>query len=412
EKDEDEGIPSETEDDKRQLESKAKEIRDMLKQKDTEIMSLLEEKVRLFREMWEGLSPGEEACRQVEPFFRSACSQEPPQGASIMKDALQEGRKRQSAAAAEEKQLYDTHCFHVFLQQVLHSVSNLHLLLSTLQVCRLLNSGSAVVVQQDSYIEDQRQALSERSSSCTSLSRHSSRPSSLIEQEKQRSLEKQRQELASLQRQQAALTEEKRKREKEWERWEQQLSERESAVHLQLEGEKMELQSKKEEYQRDLERLRDAQRKLEKEREAVQRQIHRMEDLHSLPDVRQDQLMCPSSFLCFQRTPSTTSDESLFLGSSQSLELDPLELSSSSSSSTLPRLQPQRSKTSRKGLNPFTSSSSSLKSSEANNQISKSFLQLTKTKSKDGKKKKKSKGGSAQAAGRVMDLDELLSILQ
>lgn len=63
----------------------------MLKQKDTEIMSLLEEKVRLFREMWEGLSPGEEACRQVEPFFRSACSQEPPQGASIMKDALQEG---------------------------------------------------------------------------------------------------------------------------------------------------------------------------------------------------------------------------------------------------------------------------------------------------------------------------------
>ncbi|MEQ2196601.1 hypothetical protein XENOCAPTIV_005124, partial [Xenoophorus captivus] len=176
--------------------------------------------------------------------------------------------------------------------------------------------------------------------------------------------------------------------------------------HKQLEGEKMELQSKKEEYQRDLERLRDAQRKLEKEREAVQRQIHRMEDL------RLSELMCPSSFLCFQRTPSTTSDESLFLGSSQSLELDPLELSSSSSSSTLPRLQPQRSKTSRKGLNPFTSSSSSLKSSEANNQISKSFLQLTKTKSKDGKKKKKSKGGSAQAAGRVMDLDELLSILQ
>ncbi|XP_038136824.1 A-kinase anchor protein 13-like isoform X2 [Cyprinodon tularosa] len=95
-KDEDEGIPSETEDDKRQLESKAKEIRDadtivcfcrpdMLKQKDTEIISLLEEKVLLFREMWEGLSTSEEAYRQVEPFFRSACSQE-----SIMKDALQE----------------------------------------------------------------------------------------------------------------------------------------------------------------------------------------------------------------------------------------------------------------------------------------------------------------------------------
>ncbi|XP_035992138.1 A-kinase anchor protein 13 isoform X3 [Fundulus heteroclitus] len=444
EKDEDEGIPSETEDDKRQLESKAKEIRDMLKQKDTEIKSLLEEKVRLFREMWEGLSPGEEACRQVEPFFRSACSQEPPQGATIMKDALQEVETLQALVngslggamasvhegggagpvclprRAETFGGFDSHQMHSgksgerdesedaagdlrrtesdsvlkkggnanLLQllkrnsEVLHSVSNLHLLLSTLQ---------AVVVQQDSYIEDQRQALSERSSSCTSLSRQSSRPSSLIEQEKQRSLEKQRQELASLQRQQAALAEERRKREKEWELREQRLSERESAVHLQeeevqkqhkhLEEERLDLQSKKEEYQRDLERLRDAQRKLEKEREAVQRQIHRMEELR------------PS-----ERTPSTTSDESLLLlGSSQSLELDPLELSPSSSSSTLPRLPPQRSKTSRKGLNPFTSSSGSLKGSEANSQISKGFLQLTKTKSKDGKKKKKSKGGSAQA---------------
>ncbi|XP_054900754.1 A-kinase anchor protein 13 isoform X2 [Poeciliopsis prolifica] len=447
EKDEDEGIPSETEDDKRQLESKAKEMRDMLKQKDTEIMSLLEEKVRLFREMWEGLSPGEEACRQVEPFFRSACSQEPPQGASIMKDALQEVETLQGLVngslggamasvheggaagpvslprRAETFGGFDSHQMHGgksgdrdesedavgdlrrtesdsvlkkggnanLLQllkrnseQVLHSVSNLHLLLSTLQ---------AVVVQQDSYIEDQRQALSERSSSCSSLSRQSSRPSSLIEQEKQRSLEKQRQELASLQRQQAALAEERRRREREWELREQQLSDRESTVHLQeeevqkqhkqLDEERKELQSKKEEYQRDLERLRDAQRKLEKEREAVQRQIHRMEELRLT-----------------ERTPSTTSDESLFLGSSQSLELDPLDLSSSSSSSsTLPRLQPQRAKASRKGLNPFTSSSSgSLKSSEANSQISKGFLQLAKTKSKDGKKKKKSKGGSAQAA--------------
>lgn len=56
-------------------------------------MSLLEDKVRLFREMWEGLSPGEEACRQVQTFFRSTSSQEPPRGASIMKDALQEGKR-------------------------------------------------------------------------------------------------------------------------------------------------------------------------------------------------------------------------------------------------------------------------------------------------------------------------------
>lgn len=98
----------------------------------------------------------------------------------------------------------------------------------------LVVSTQAVVVQQDSFIEDQRQALSERSSSCTSLSRHSSRPSSLIEQEKHRSLEKQRQELASLQRQQAAHAEEKRRREKEWELREQQLTEREGLVRIQV----------------------------------------------------------------------------------------------------------------------------------------------------------------------------------
>lgn len=91
------------------------------------------------------------------------------------------------------------------------------------------------MVQQDSFIEEQRQALSERSSSsCSSLSRSGSRPSSLIEQEKQRSLEKQRQELASLQRQQSAHAEERRKREKEWELREQQLMEREDLLHLQV----------------------------------------------------------------------------------------------------------------------------------------------------------------------------------
>ncbi|XP_037647281.1 A-kinase anchor protein 13 isoform X3 [Sebastes umbrosus] len=448
-KDEDEGIPSETEDDKRQLETKAKEMRDLLRQKDTEIMSLLEEKVRLFRGMWEGLSPSED--RQVQPFFRSACALEPPRGASIMKDALEEVETLQGLVngslggamasvqegggagpapclprRAETFGGFDSHQMHssksgdgdecddtagdlrrtesdsvlkkggnanllLLLKrnsEVLHSVSNLHLLLSTLQ---------AVVVQQDSFIEDQRQALSERSSSCTSLTKPSSRPSSLIEQEKQRSLEKQRQEVASLQRQQAAHAEEKRRREKEWEMREQQLSEREGLMHVQqeeevlkqhreLEEEKQGLQSRKEEYQKDLERLRDAQRKLERDREAVQRQLEKMEELR-----------------LSERTPSTTSDESQFPGSSQSLELDPSELSSSSSSSLL-RLQPQRSKPKGKGLNPFTSSSSNLKGSDANNQISKSLLQLAKNKSKEAKekekekKKKKGKGGSTPTA--------------
>uniref|UniRef100_A0A8C4HUA0 Si:dkey-172h23.2 n=1 Tax=Dicentrarchus labrax TaxID=13489 RepID=A0A8C4HUA0_DICLA len=328
EKDEDEGIPSETEDDKRQLETKAKEMRDLLKQKDTEIMSLLEEKVRLFRGMWEGLNAGEEACRQAEPFFRSACSLEPPRGASVMKDALQEVETLQALVngslggamasvqegggagpvclprRAETFGGFDSHQMHssksgdrdesedtagdlrrTESDSVLKKVDNTWS--DSDLICLSFGSGcvQAVVVQQDSFIEDQRQALSERSSSCTSLSRPTSRPSSLIEQEKQRSLEKQRQELASLQRQQAAHAEEKRRREKEWDLREHHLTEREGLEeevlkqHKELEEQKRELQSKKEEYQKDLERLRDAQRKLERDREAVQRQLDKMQEV-------------------------------------------------------------------------------------------------------------------------------------
>ncbi|XP_072321570.1 uncharacterized protein [Eucyclogobius newberryi] len=439
-KDEDEGIPSETEDDKRQLETKAREMRDMLRQKDTEILSLLEEKVRLFRGMWEGLIAAEETGRQVGPFFRSDCSQEPPRGSAIMKDALQEVETLQALVngslggamasiqegggvgplclprRAETFGGFDSHQMlsnksgdkdenlettgdlrrtesdsvlkkggnaNLLLmlkrnsEQLFRSVSNLHLLLSSLQ---------AVVVQQDSFIEDQRQALSERSSSCTSLSRPSSRPSSLIEQEKQRSLEKQRQELASLQRQQAAHADEKKRKEREWDLREQQLTDREALMRVQedevlqhhnkLEQEKQDLQNRKEEYQRDLERLRDAQRKLDRDREAVQRQLDRMEELRLA-----------------QRTPSTTSEESQLLGSS--LELEPQELSS------VPRQLSQRSKSKGKSLNPFTSSmNASCKNSDPNNQLSKSLLQLAKNKSKESKDKdkKKRKGKGAPSA--------------
>ncbi|XP_063737057.1 A-kinase anchor protein 13 isoform X2 [Eleginops maclovinus] len=445
EKDEDEGIPSETEDDKRQQETKAKEMRALLRQKDTEILSLLEEKVQLFRGMWEGPGPGEEAGRPEQPLFRSACSLETPRGAAIMKDALQEVETLQGLVngslggamasvqegggavclprRAETFGGFDSHQMHssksadgddsedsagdlrrtesdsvlkkggnanllLLLKknsEVLHSVSNLHLLLSTLQ---------AVVVQQDSFIEDQRAALSERSSSCTSLSRPSSRPSSLIEQEKTRSLEKQRQELASLQRQQAAHNEERRKREREWETREEQLVEREGLLHGQeeevlqqekdLQEERQGLQSRKEEYQRDLERLRDAQRKLERDREAVQRQIEKMEEV-----CLSEMFLTAPPLL--QRTPSTALDDSQFPGGSQPLEPDPQE-----------PLQPPRSKPKGKGLNPFSSSSGSLKGNEANRQISKSLLQLAKNKSREGKekdkKKKKGKGGGPQTA--------------
>lgn len=173
----------------------------------------------------------------------------------------------------------------------------------------------------------------------------------------------------------------------------------------QLQEDRQELHRKKDEYQKDLERLRDAQRKLDRDKEAVQRQFDKLGDARPsevsvapllvschlpgcLPEKRWRCSFLHPSFLPMQRTPSTTSDESQFPGSSQSLELDPLE--------------PPRSKPKGRGLNPFSSSSTtpSLKASEGTNQMSKGLLQLAKNKSKEGKKKKKSKGGSAQTAGK------------
>ncbi|KAM4602724.1 A-kinase anchor protein 13 [Polymixia lowei] len=456
EKDEDEGIPSETEEDKRQLETKAKEMREMLRQKDVQIVALLEEKVQVFREMCECGSPGEEQAWPAKALFRAASSQEPSRGEPIMKDALQEVETLQAlvngslgGAMAVGQQVagvqegggagggagvgpvclprraetfggFDSHQMkssksgdrgesedtavdlrrtesdsvlkkggnaNLLLllkrnsEQVLHSVSHLHDLLSTLQ---------AVVVQQDSFIEDQRQALSERSSSTTSLSssssRPSSRPNSLIEQEKQRSLEKQRQELASLQRQQAAHTEERRRREKDWEQREQQLTTREALLHVQEEetgrrgqelvAEQQELQSKKEEYQRDLERLRDAQRKLERDRDALQRDVDRMEQIRLAERV-------------MERTSSSASDESLFPGSSASLERD-----------SPSGLQPRPAKSRGKSLNPFSSGTATpgLKGGDSHGQVPNRLLQLAKSKDRDRKekKRKKAKGAGTQ----------------
>ncbi|CAI9607417.1 unnamed protein product, partial [Staurois parvus] len=94
--------------------------------------------------------------------------------------------------------------------QVLMSVSNLHKCLKSLQ---------AVVVQQDTYIEDQKMMLSKGAPN------RKSRPSSLNDQEKQRSLEKLRQEISSLEKQQAQHREEKLKNEWQWEYREKKFAE-------------------------------------------------------------------------------------------------------------------------------------------------------------------------------------------
>ncbi|XP_008061928.1 A-kinase anchor protein 13 isoform X2 [Carlito syrichta] len=340
-RDEDEGIPSENEEEKKMLDSKARELKEQLQQKDQQILLLLEEKEMIFRDMAECSTPLPEDCSPTHSprvLFRSN-TEEALKGGPLMKNAINEveilqglvigslgGTLGQAVNSPTEQEGmvgpvslprraetfggFDSHQMNaskggekeegddgqdlrrtesdsglkksgnanlVFMlkrnnEQVMQSIVHLHELLSSLQ---------GVVLQQDSYIEDQKLVLSERT-----LTRSSSRPSSLIEQEKQRSLEKQRQDLANLQKQQAQHLEEKRRHEREWEARERELREREARLaqreervqqgQQDLEKDQEELQQKKGAYQYDLERLRAAQKQLEREQEQLRRDAERL----------------------------------------------------------------------------------------------------------------------------------------
>ncbi|XP_049340273.1 A-kinase anchor protein 13 isoform X4 [Astyanax mexicanus] len=443
EKEDDEGIPSENEEDKRLQEVKAKEMRDQLQKKDDQIVGLLEDKVRLFRELCE-CSPAEDATLRSRMMFR-ATPDEVTKGEPIISHALKEVEKLQelvngSVCGAVGQQVcagqesvcvssvslprraetfggFDSHQMNssktkdgekeeadesvdlrrtesdsvlkkggnanllLLLkrnsEQVLQSVTRLHDLLNTLQ---------AVVVQQDTFIEDQRQALNDRSSrhpsvSSSSSSSSSSRPASLIEQEKQRSAERLRQE-----------AEERRRRQKEWEQKEKEVQQREERLNAleeentkrrrELDEEKNELQNKKEEYQRDLARLRDSQRRLEREREQLYTQSQLRQNVEDHLQPR-------------QRTSSTASEDSLKLQSATE-PAEGVELSSSPSTHDL--LSRLDSKRKSKNLNLFSSGSGQKggATAEPQSQMPSRLLQLAKPKEKKEKKKKKGKGQQNQ----------------
>ncbi|KAJ4938054.1 hypothetical protein JOQ06_002680 [Pogonophryne albipinna] len=420
EKDEDEGVPK------------------LLRRKDEQIISLLEEKVHIFRDLGDCSSAPDGHTPVRERMFFMATPDDVTKGEPIIKDALREVESLHAVVSsgvggagcsapvgltggavgpvclprrAETFGGFDSHqmnsskngereegdesldlrrtesdsgataSLQMMLkrnnEQVQHSVTHLHDLLISLQ---------AVVVQQDSFIEDQRQTLNERL-------------------EKHRSLERQRQEAATLQKQQAAHQEEKRKREKAWDMKERCLAEREERLqaeeeqsrkrHQELAEEAETLQRKKEEYQGELERLREAQRRLERDKEALRRDTERLEDLQR---EESEQLQK------YQRTPSTTSEDSMRSHSTWSLDLDSKEaaeqLKGVELSSSAPAKEPFLrigSKRMGKHFNPFSSSSSSSSSSskpqgaEKESQLPR-LLQLTKPKEKKDKRKKKGKG--------------------
>uniref|UniRef100_A0A8C4ZB99 A-kinase anchor protein 13 n=1 Tax=Gadus morhua TaxID=8049 RepID=A0A8C4ZB99_GADMO len=225
EKEEDEGVPSETEEDRRQQETRAKESRELLRLKDQQIVLLLKEKVNIFKDLCD-LSPAlDEGSQPIgERMLFRATPDEVTKGEPIIKDALKEVESLHTLVnssvggaggstticltggtvgpvclprRAETFGGFDSHQMNSSKSGEKEEGDDALDLRRTesdsvlKKVCVF-----AVVVQQDSFVEDQRLALSER---LTSGYSSSSRPSSLIEQEKQRSLERQRQEAASLQ---------------------------------------------------------------------------------------------------------------------------------------------------------------------------------------------------------------------
>lgn len=144
-----------------------------------------------------------------------------------------------------------------------------------------LYSLEAIIAQQDSQIELQH-AFQTKSKQ---PSRHYS--SVLLEQEKQRNLEKQKVELANLHKLQAQHREEQQRWEKERERQrlqietlEAQLKQREDdcrAWEEKLNEEKAELEKLKEDYQQDLERLRESTKSVDKDKERLNQEMKRLE---------------------------------------------------------------------------------------------------------------------------------------
>lgn len=92
-RDEDEGIPSENEEEKRMLDSRARELKEQLQQKDQQILLLLEEKEMIFRDMTECSTPLPEECSPTHSsrvLFRSN-TEEALKGGPLMKSAINEG---------------------------------------------------------------------------------------------------------------------------------------------------------------------------------------------------------------------------------------------------------------------------------------------------------------------------------
>ncbi|XP_064413485.1 rho guanine nucleotide exchange factor 28 [Latimeria chalumnae] len=154
--------------------------------------------------------------------------------------------------------------------EIVQSIQNLTQLLYSLQ--------TAVTIQ-DSYIEVQKLLLLERERMNRS---HGSRGNLLLEQEKQRNLEKRKEELANVHKLQGQLQQEQQRWQRECHQRQREQEEKESwllekeqeckQLEEVLHRDKEELDLQLREYQQNLERLREGQKLVEKDREKLETQ--------------------------------------------------------------------------------------------------------------------------------------------
>uniref|UniRef100_A0A8C7KV54 Rho/rac guanine nucleotide exchange factor (GEF) 18a n=1 Tax=Oncorhynchus kisutch TaxID=8019 RepID=A0A8C7KV54_ONCKI len=289
-----------------QLYSEQEEARlNHLCMKDAQIMQSLTEKLRMFADMAEAVTGLEDVANHSRLLLRSD-DLDPQQGETLLKGAITE--ETGSEAYTLWQMFYlDLICIPGILEPFVYLAvicldSCVHLKSCNwfshgyskaatqpyfslspqffdrvLLLSQKLYSLLAIVSQQDSHIELQRASLSERE--------HPGRPRGnvLLEQEKQRNMEKQREEMANFHKlqtqhrlEQARWEEEQECHQLQAEVLEAELRHREEECRRlkeKLAEERGELERWRETYQQDLERLRESTRTVEKQKERLDLQM-------------------------------------------------------------------------------------------------------------------------------------------
>uniref|UniRef100_A0A3P8U1G7 Rho/rac guanine nucleotide exchange factor (GEF) 18a n=1 Tax=Amphiprion percula TaxID=161767 RepID=A0A3P8U1G7_AMPPE len=260
-----------------------REAVECLKARDDLIMQSLTEKQQIFAALYEDVTSQETPHKGLLLRGDTADLQ---QGEMLLNGAINEGEGRSNTSLYFMISGVTHFCWdwtNVIRSLVVKTVKPLHHdreIFSTkrrysleLGCCINLFNVQAIIAQQDSLIELQNALQSKTKQPA----RHYSNV--LLEQEKQRKLEKQKEELANLYKLQAQHREEQQRWEKERERQriqietlEAQLQQREEECgkwEKKLNEEKAELERQKKNYQQDLERLRESTRSVEKDKERL-----------------------------------------------------------------------------------------------------------------------------------------------